>query len=143
MRFNYSTKYDAEKEARAIGLGMRISTKHSVEVCRMLRGMELQKAKDLLQKVLEKKVAVPYRRYRRDLGHKKGIEAGRYPEKVCKEILKLLKDVEANAQVKGLNTANLVIRHIAAHSGGKPLKHGRKRGRTAKRTHVEIIVKEK
>mgnify|MGYP000318299505 CR=1 FL=1 len=143
MGFNYSIKHDPEKEARAVGLGLRISTKHSVEVCRFLRGMNLQKAKEILRKVIKKEVAIPYKRYSRDLGHKKGIGPGRYPEKVCKELLKLLKDVEANAQVKGLNTANLIIRHISAHSGGKPLRYGRKRGRSAKRTHVEIIVKEK
>ena len=49
----------------------------------------------------------------------------------------------ANAQFKGLNTANLVITHINANKASKVMHSGRKRSRSAKRTNVEIVVQEK
>ena len=59
------------------------------------------------------------------------------------EIIKLMEDVEANAQFKGLNTSNLVIAHISAHKAGKAWHYGRKSRRKMKRTTIEIVVEEK
>jgi len=120
-----------------------ISTKASVEICSFVRNRELSKAKKLLQQVLTKKIAVPYKRYNRDVGHKPGnIAAGRYPEKATKEILKLLNLVQANAENKGLDGENLVITEIVANKGYQQAHYGRKRSRAFKRTHVEVFVKE-
>ncbi len=57
-------------------------------------------------------------------------------------MLKLLDAAEANAQFKGLNTSLLHIAHLCAHRAGAPVHPGR-RGRTMKRTHVEVVVEEK
>lgn len=139
--FKYSTKEINENMARAVGRDLPISMKHSVNVCKMLRGKNTEKAKKVLEDVISLKKAVPYKRYKHDLSHKKRIGPGRFPVKTCAEILKLVKSVEANAQFKGLNTSSLVIRHLSCHIASRPWHFGRRRRRT-KRSHVEIVVEE-
>jgi large subunit ribosomal protein L22 len=132
-----------ENEARASLNNASISTKMSVEICSFIRKKNLVKAKEMLQEIIEKKKALPIKRYNKDLAHKKKIGPGRYPEKACKEILKLLKQVEANAQFKGLSTGDLLISYIKADKASTPWRYGRQRRRKMKRTNVEIIVIEK
>lgn len=144
MANNYSIKnYDKENMARALGRALPISFKQSVEICSLIRNKSLNYAKDVLKKVMEHKKAVPFRRFRHNIGHKTKIGPGRYPEKASNEILKMINSVEANAQFKGINTSNLIIAHISANEAGKVMHSGRKRSRKSKRTNVEIIVQEK
>ena len=144
MANNYTFKgYDKENMARVLGRALPISFKQSVEICSLIRDRDLSYAKDALSKVIEHKKAVPFRRFRHNIGHKTKIGPGRYPERASNEILKLINSVEANAQFKRLNTANLVIAHINASEAGKVIRAGRKRSRRAKRTNVEIVIQEK
>lgn len=136
-------QYAAQIEgARAVGRDLPISMKHSVEICSFIRGKNIQLAKQLLEEVIALKRAVPYMRFNQDLGHKKGMASGRFPQKTAKEILKVLESVEINAQFKGMNTSRLRIAHIVTHFASRPLHSGRHRGRKMKRTHVEVIVQE-
>ena len=140
---NYAiASIDEEHAAKAIGRSLPISTKQSIEICRFIRKKNLQKAKEMLNKVIAKKTAIPFKRFT-EIPHKKGkgIASGSYPEKASKEILRLLESAEANAQFKGINTSNLVINHICAHKAGNQPHYGR-RGGTMKRTHVEVVVQE-
>ncbi|MEE9525253.1 MAG: 50S ribosomal protein L22 [Candidatus Woesearchaeota archaeon] len=141
----YATKdLDAENSAKALGRTLAISTKQSVEICNLLRNKNLQKAKQILSDVIAEKIPVPYKRYDRGMGHKKGkLSVGRYPIKSSKGILSILESVEANAQFKGLNTGILVITHICAHKARNQPRYGRQRGRNMKRTHIEVVVQEK
>ena len=143
MGYNYSTKnYDKENMARVVGRSLPISTKFSVEVCSFIRNKTTSEAKAILERVKEVKQAIPFKRYKKDLSHKRKIGPGRYPKKVAIEVIKLLESVEANAQFKGLNTSNLYISHINAHLASRPWHYGRKRRRQMKRTTVEVIVVE-
>jgi|SRR3989344_894874 len=142
MDYKYAMQVENENSARAVGKSLPISNKQSVEICGFIRGKKLQKAKDMLKQVIEKKMAVPYKRYNQDVGHKTGIAAGRYPMNASKNILALLEGVEANAQFKGLNTSNLVIKHICAHKAAKQWHYGRKRRRVMKKATIEVIVVE-
>ena len=135
--------YDREHMARAAGMALPISLKYSVEICRFVKNKKVSLAKNMLQEVVDKKRAIPFRRYDFDLGHKKKIGPGRYPEKASKEFIKLIESAEANAQFKGINTSNLIITHISAHNAGKSWHYGRKSRRRMKRTNVEIFVEEK
>ena len=140
----YSFKeYDSEHMARALGVALPISFKQSYEVCNFIRNKKVAEAKKMLQEVIEKKRAVPYRRYNFDLGHKKKIGPGRFPEKTSTELLNLIQSAEANAQFKGMNTSNLAIVHISAHKASKAWHYGRKSRRKMKRTNVEIVLQEK
>ena len=142
MKYAYKN-YDKGHMARAAGVALPISFKQSVEICSFIKNKNINDAKKLLQNVSEKKVAIPFTRYNSDLGHKKKIGPGRYPEKASKTFIRLIEDVEANAQFKGLNTSNLMIAHVSAHKAGKAWHYGRQTRRKMKRTNIEIFVEEK
>jgi large subunit ribosomal protein L22 len=129
--------------ATAKSLNLPISTKQSYEIANFLRNKELKTAKKLLQDVIDKKIAVPFGRYNRDTGHKKGkIASGRYPEKASKAFLMLLNSVEANADSKGLDNEKLVISELRSTQGTQQWHAGRLRRRRMKRTHLYIKLEE-
>lgn len=130
-----------EHSARASANNLPISTKHGIEISRFLRYKSVAEAKKLLEEVIALKRAVPFRRFKRDIGHKAGMAAGRFPKKAAGEFLGLMKAVEANAQFKGLDSSNLKIVKILANKASVPLTGGRHR-RGTKRTSLEVEVKE-
>ena len=144
MNYRYAAQnYNKEHMARAVGRDIGISFKQSIEISNKIRGMPLARAKKLLTQVTEKKAAIPYRRFTDGVGHRPGhMGAGRYPLKASSEIIRLLESAEANAQFKGLNTADLVIRHICVHKGTTQWHYGRQRRRRMKRINLEIMLAE-
>ncbi|HLD02907.1 MAG TPA: 50S ribosomal protein L22 [Candidatus Nanoarchaeia archaeon] len=125
------------------GRNLSISLKTSVEVARFIRGKSIDEARKLLQQVAKKKIAVPYLRYKLDIGHRPGkMGPGRYPVKVSKEFITLLDSLEANAQVKGLNTSSLVIKRAIPNYAPIPYKGGRFRGRKTRRSHIQLVAEE-
>ncbi len=130
------------RAAHARALGVSISTKQSVEISHALRYRNTAFAKRYLEEVAALRRAVPFRRFNKDMGHKPGMAAGRYPQKAAKAFLQLVRSVEANAQVLGLDTANLKITKLLANKASVPVTGGR-RHRGTKRTHLEIEVQER
>lgn len=128
--------------AKALGKNLPISTRQAIEICSFIRGKTTDETKNILTKVINKEVAIPFKRFNKNVGHKKGkIAAGRYPKKASLHILRLVKQIEANAQNKGLLTP-LTIRQIIANKASTPLHYGRKSRTKMKRTHIEIVVEE-
>ncbi len=139
---------DRETTARAIGRELHVSPKKSREICRHIKGMTLEEARDFLDKVTEQKAAVPYLRYKRSMGHKPGMAAGGYPLNAATEILNLLDSAENNAEFIGYDTERMFIAHIAAHRGRRyigmrPRAHGRSSPKVTRTTNIEIILAEK
>jgi large subunit ribosomal protein L22 len=142
---------DPEKTAKASGREVRVSHKHAREVCRTIKGMMLTNAKEYLRDVIDKKKAVPFRRYKKKAGHRHGLEktyAGRYPIKAAKKVLNVIEGAEANAENKGLDVDRLRIFHAAAYQGTKikrftPRAHGRSSPKYDTLTHIEIVLDEK
>jgi large subunit ribosomal protein L22 len=142
---------DPEKTAKASGREIRVSHKHAREVCRTIKGMMLTNAKEYLRDVIDKKKAVPFRRYKKKAGHRHGLEktsAGRYPIKAAKKVLNVIEGAEANAENKGLDVDRLRIFHAAAYPGTKikrftPRAHGRSSPKYETLTHIEIVLDEK
>jgi len=132
---------EKENTAKAMGISLPISTKQAVEICSFLRGKTIEQGKNILKSVIDKKAAIPFKRYNRDMGHKTGMAAGRYPKKASSNILKLLESVEANAQNKGL-TPPFKITKILANKAAKQWHYGRHLRTKMKKTHVEIVVEE-
>ncbi|MBT3984747.1 50S ribosomal protein L22 [archaeon] len=133
-----------EHSASVIGSNLDISKKHTIEIGNFIRGRLLEKAKTLMEGVIVKKVAVPFKIFNMDVGHKKGrIAAGRYPVKAATRILGLLNSAESNAEDKGLDIDALYISEFIANKGNGSLHHGRHRGRAMKRTHIKIVLEEK
>jgi large subunit ribosomal protein L22 len=141
---------DPDRTAIASGRDLRVSHKAAREICHYVRGMRLEKAKDVLQEVAELKRPVPYRRHKKKVAHRKGVEgfdAGRFPKKAAEAILKILDQVEANAEFKGLYSDRLKIIHIASHKGRVirnyiPRAFGRSSPYFNYLTHVEVAVEE-
>ena len=150
-KYAYNNKdADEAKVARAMAKSLKVSPKHCVEICNALRGMEVSKAKAYLNDVIDMKKAVPFKRYNRDVGHRKGMKgwaAGRYPVKASKAILKVLENAEANAEYKGMDVENLKIEHISSHKGVRipgyrPRAFGRVTPFNTQTTHVQIVLVE-
>ena len=130
-----------EHIAKASAQNLAISTKHCIEISKFLRYRPLSFAKAYIEDVIEQKKAIPFKRFNRDVGHKAGMAAGRYPVKAAKQFLALLNSVESNAQFKGLNTSGLKITKILANKASIPSTGGRSRTGT-KRSNLEVEVKE-
>lgn len=133
-------KYDKEKMACAKQRSATISLKYSVEVARFIRGKKLNYAINLLNDVIQKKQVIPYKRYFKEVAHKKGagISTGGYPVNVSKEFLRVLNSAKKNAQEKEFGK-DLYILSISCRKGTKRMRQGRY-FRRKKSTHLEVIV---
>lgn len=125
---------------------LAISTKHAIAICDFIRYKNPDDAIDLLERVLNKELAVPMKG---EIPHRKrgllpqGKVAGRFPIKASKVFIKLIRSLVANANVKGLDVENLRISLAKADKaarGHKPTRmaYGRKR---FKRSHVTLEAK--
>lgn len=144
------TDLDPEKTVKSSGRELRISHKAAREVCKAIKGMALDQAKRYLNLVIIKRQPVPFRRYKKKLGHRHGIEkafAARYPVKAAQKILKVLEGAEANAEFRGFGPEGLRVIHAAAYPGMKikrytPRAFGRSSPKIQTLTHVEIVLEQ-
>ncbi len=139
--YRYSVQTN-ENMAKAVQLSVPISRKKSIEICNWIRGQNINAVKKKLELVMQKKLAVPYKIYNDNIGHKAGMAAGRYPVETCKHILNVIKSAEANAQNKGLKQTDLIVRHINAQQAPPSYRSGRQGRRRAKSTHIEIVLEQ-
>lgn len=145
-------KYDAERIAKASGRDLRIKPKHAREICAVIKGMRLERAKSYLEKVIQMEQSVPFRRHKKKQAHRKDLKefkwyAGRFPQKAAARIYEVLASVESNAEYKGLDTEMCRIIHAATHRG-RIIKryiqraHGRSTPKNQQLSHVEIVIYE-
>ena len=73
-KYAYNKETNEAKTARAMAKSLKISPKHCVEICNAIRGMEVTKAKNYLEDVIDMKKSVPFKRHNRQVGHRKGQE---------------------------------------------------------------------
>ncbi len=146
-KIGYSIKEKPEGTAKAIGRELDISPKASVEVCREIRGMMVEDAVTYLEQVISFKKPVSYRRYNKQIGHRKGKKfgAGRYPKKTAKAILDVVRHAQHNAEYKGLDSDNMKIVHISSSrgmtvEGFMPRAHGRSSPFNHETTNVEVVL---
>ena len=134
--------------ARARGQELPISPKKTYEVLNAIRGLDLDKARQVLEGAIARERAIPFRRYNQETAHKRGIGPGRYPKKVCQALIDLLTNAEANAEFQGLDTDRLFIK-VAASARGRiqkasmPRAQGRATQWNEQTTHVEIVLGER
>ena len=114
------------------GRSLPISTKKSAAICNFIRGKEIKKAIADLERVTQKKLAVPMKG---EYAHQKGnVMSGGYPKKAGEYFIKMLKSLQANAVVNEVE--NPVIVEAVANMASRPFgQFGRVR---KKRTHVQI-----
>ncbi len=147
IKYSYAPK-DETRAAKAMGYEMPISFKHAVEICRYIKGRTVEEAKKILEEVIELKRPIPFKKHKKKVPHRSGLDgwyAGRFPQKAAKFILGVLKNLEANAEYKGLDLDKLVIVHAQAKKGRvikryMPRAFGRATPRFQYLTTVEFVA---
>lgn len=117
-------------QAVARAVDARISTKHSMAICKELRGKRLENAKALLE----------------DMSMGKRNIAGKYYTKASTLLLEILNSAGANAMQLGMDAEKLVIAVAKPNKGRifmRPRTRAKLRGRAAKSTNIEIILEER
>ena len=150
-RYNYAFQnYDATKHVRAAIREKKISHKHARETAKAIKGLTLEKARDYMLSVVAKERAIPFRRFKNQVGHRSdpGMMSGRYPEKTAGEFLKLLDNLESNAEYKGMDLDRLKIVNATIHKGRLvkrfiPRAQGRATPKNNVLTHIELVAQEK
>jgi large subunit ribosomal protein L22 len=150
MQFKYAFQnYDRTRHVRASLREKTISHKHAREIAVKIKGMSIETARDYLQDVIKLKRAVPFRRYNNEVGHKSdtGVMAGRYPQKAATEFVKLIDNLESNAEYRGMDLDRLKIINATVHKGRKiqrftPRAMGRASPKVDILTHVELVAQE-
>merc|ERR1712230_212955 len=147
-----ATHIDSAKSARARGSYLRVSYKNTRETAQAINGWKLERAVSFLENVKEHREAVPMRRYagstgRTAQGKQFGVSKARWPVKSAEFLLILLKNAEANADTKGLDTSNLIVKHIQVSQAPKQRRrtyraHGRINPYMSNPCHVEMILTE-
>lgn len=120
--------------ARGVGLG--ISPKQCIYICRVIRGKSPDAAVVRLQDVIDEKRAIPMAGL--EVGHKKGrgLAGGRFPKNACRGVINVVKQAAANAVVAEIE--NPVIFIAKSNRASAPFRRG---GRKAKRCHLYIEVR--
>ncbi len=147
MVSGYTTTADPDTTAKALGREMPVSPKFAREVAGMIRGMKVDTARQALEDVIDKKRAVPLKRYNKRVSHKPGVGPGRYPAKAAKAILGVLDSAASNAEYKGLDVSNMAIATISVARGRTipghmPRAHGRATQWNQETVNLEIIIEE-
>ena len=138
MTHAYMPKAIPQRAGKAMLRDAHISPKVAMEIAAHLRGRPVDRALAILERVLRKEEAIPYRRFTNAVGHRPGpLAAGRYPQKASLEFLKLIKNAKANAA--GL-TGDLVVSHVAVNRAAETFRGRAKFRHQGKRAHIECVV---
>tara|TARA_Y100000310_G_scaffold48516_1_gene44975 strand:+ start:9100 stop:9720 length:621 start_codon:yes stop_codon:yes gene_type:complete len=134
------TEVKPKEKAIVNGASLRISTKYSVAICKMISRKSPDRAIELLEGVAKGKM--PVRMASSEVAHQKSrgmknIAGAKFPKKAALVIIELIKQLKANSIINGIE--NPVITIARADKAARPFRSG---GRKAKRTHVHIEVRE-
>lgn len=150
-RIDYSQKISGDTIAKAKANELNMSPKHSIEIATFIRHQRVNDAIAYLNDVIGLKKAIPFRRFNRNVAHKRGLpgnwDAGRYPVKASKAYIRVLESVKKNAEYIGLDADNLEIIHISANRGRAqkaffPRAMGRATPKVRETVNIEIVVRE-
>ncbi len=120
------------------GISLPISTLDAMYISKFIKRKTMEKAISDLEEVLKFKRAIPMTG---EVPHRKGkgMMSGRYPIKAVEHFIKMLKNLQANAIVNGVE--NGIIVEAVPNKASQP--YGRGGAIRRKRTHVRIKVAEK
>jgi large subunit ribosomal protein L22 len=150
-RIDYSQKISGDNIAKAKANELNMSPKHSIEIATFIRHQRVNDAIAYLNEVVGLKKAIPFRRFNRNVAHKRGLpgnwDAGRYPVKASKAYIRVLESVKKNAEYIGLDADNLEIIHVSANRGRAqksffPRAMGRATPKVRETVNLEVVVRE-
>ena len=150
----YSRKPDEPTKSASCRVDdLRAHFKNTYETARACRGLNLLKAITYMERTLEHKAIIPFRRFTGGPGRHaicKNFKHhnGRYPEKSVRHVLNLLKNLKSNAEAKGLDAEKCQIFHVSTQRAVQGRRrtyraHGRISPYLASNCHVEFHVVEK
>merc|ERR1712225_209654 len=152
VRYATADRIPSAKSAKSRGSYLRVSFKNTRETAQVINDWKLERAVKYLENVQELKAAVPMRRYagstgRSAQGKQFGVSKARHPVKSAEFLLGLLKNAEANADTKGLDTSNLIVKRIQVNQAPKQRRrtyraHGRINPYMSNPCHIELILTE-
>lgn len=138
--------------ASARGSHLRVSFKNTQATAQAIKGWKLDRALAYLEAVADHKRAVPFRKHAGSIGRTAqgkefGVTKARWPVKSVKYVSELLKNAQANAESKNLNTEALVISHIQVNQAPAMRRrtyraHGRINPYRSSPCHIEIHLSE-
>jgi large subunit ribosomal protein L17e len=143
-----------EKTSKSRGSHLRVHFKHCREIAHYTKGMNVNKALKHLDDVLAFKAVIPFVRFCGGVGRKamgKQVNApgniSRFPVKAAAVYRDLLRNAVSNAQIKELDTTNLIIDHAQVNRAPAGRRrtyraHGRIGKYASQPAHIEIILKE-
>nr|XP_014960009.2 LOW QUALITY PROTEIN: uncharacterized protein LOC105605134 [Ovis aries] len=139
------------KSCKSRGSNLRVHFKNTRETAQAIKGMHIQKATKYLKDGTLKKQRVPFGHYKGGVGRctqAKHRTQGRWPKKSAEFILRMLKNAESNAGLKGLDVDSLVIEHIQVNKAPKRWcstnrAHGRVNPSMSSPCHIDMILMEK
>ena len=128
-----NTKKSGAREAVVNGKDLPLSKKHCMAICDFIRGKRIEEALLLMEKAAAMRIAVPMKG---EIPHRKGrIMSGRYPIKAAGYFVRMLKQLNANAENKEMDIDKGVI-ECKADRAARPYK--RFGSMRFKRTHVTL-----
>merc|ERR1712046_285722 len=143
---------DEATSCKAKGSDLRVHFKNTRETAMAIKNMNLEKAKKYLEDVIDKKRAIPFRRFCGGVGRTaQAAPAGstngqaRWPKKSCEFVLGLLRNAEANAEMKDLDVDKLFVTHIQVNKAVQQRRrtyraHGRINPYMSSPCHIELIL---
>lgn len=149
-RTKYSQQIEGENVARGKANEVPVSPKHAIEIASFIKDKRADEAVAYLEEVVAGKKAIPFRKFNRNVAHKRslsGWDAGRYPRKASEAYIRLLHSVTRNAEYIGLDTDKLKIVHVSANRGRGfrgffPRAMGRATPKRRETVNIEIVVRE-
>ena len=158
VRLSQMVKYSRQpaedtKSAKCKVADLRAHFKNTYETARAVKGLKLKRALKYLEDVLEHRDCIPYRRFTGHVGRTTqaklhGVTQGRFPEKSVRYVMQLLKNLQSNAEAKGLDIEKCSITHFAVQRAVQGRRrtyraHGRIGPYLSSNCHIEFIVTEK
>lgn len=127
-----------------------VSPKHAIEIADFIKNKRAGEAVAYLEDVVAGKKAIPFRKFNRNVAHKRGLsgwDAGRYPKKASEAYIRLLHSVTRNAEYIGLDAEKLTNRSRISQPGPRftgflPRAMGRSTPKRRETVNIEIIVRE-
>jgi ribosomal protein L22 len=127
-----------KETAVANAYSLPISLKHTKFICKMIKRKSPQNAIEILKKIASGKLAVKMTGLEVPHQKGKGIAGARFPKTAAMELINVVKQLNANSVVNGINDP--VIRVAMPNLASQPVRRG---GRRSKRTHIHFEVTER
>jgi len=106
-----------QKVAKAQVFDQNGSYKDLTQICKAIRGKQVDEARKILEECISMAKAIPYFQHSKGCGSRGelGGKKGRYPKKEAKIMLAILNDAVANAKNQGMDEKKLFVAQTAGY----------------------------